>query len=357
MKLLISAGELSGDMHAARLVRAIKAIDPSIEFYGMGGPQMEAAGVRIIADLTACSTVGLIEPIRYLPEFIDAFRHILKETQLVKPDLFIPVDFQGFNNLLLRTLQHRGIPSIYYIGPQEWQWGTDKGGRSIVSSTVKILAIFKDEYEFFKRIGGRPIFIGHPLQDIAVSTLSREELCRRYGLDQNQRYITVFPGSRNQEIAHTMPVLIETAVQLQREYDDIQVAVSVIDNRFEKPIRKAMARHGLEAILVNDRSYDLIKHSSLSLVTSGTITLEHGILGTPHICAYRFSDLSYLIAKLFFGRRFRKIPYFSLPNMLLRRRVIPEFLQDYANVSAMTKAAKQILDSAEKDRQIRTELD
>ncbi|NBV84401.1 hypothetical protein EBR57_09840, partial [bacterium] len=299
---------------------------------------------------------GLVEPIRYLFRYIEAFRAVIKGANGRLPDLFIPVDFQGFNNVLLGSLRQMGVPGIYYIGPQEWQWGTDSGGRSVVSRTVKILAIFKEEYDFFKRIGGRPVFIGHPLVDIVKSMVSRDEFCGRYNLDPSQRIVTVFPGSRKQEMKHTMPVLIETAVELQRDIEGLQFVVSVVDDRYESQIRNAMVKYGLEAIVVRGRSYDLIRHSALSLVTSGTITLEHALLGTPHICAYRFSDISYLVAKLIFGRRFRKMPYFSLPNMLLHRRVIPEFLQDYANVYAMKKAAKAILEDSDRDLQIRGEL-
>jgi len=356
MNILISAGELSGDMHAARLVKAVQAMDPTIQFWGIGGPLLAEAGVEIVADLTDCSTVGLVEPIRYLFRYIEAFRAVIKGANGRLPDLFIPVDFQGFNNVLLGSLRQMGVPGIYYIGPQEWQWGTDSGGRSVVSRTVKILAIFKEEYDFFKRIGGRPVFIGHPLVDIVKSMVSRDEFCGRYNLDPSQRIVTVFPGSRKQEMKHTMPVLIETAVELQRDIEGLQFVVSVVDDRYESQIRNAMVKYGLEAIVVRGRSYDLIRHSALSLVTSGTITLEHALLGTPHICAYRFSDISYLVAKLIFGRRFRKMPYFSLPNMLLHRRVIPEFLQDYANVYAMKKAAKAILEDSDRDLQIRGEL-
>ncbi len=356
MNILISAGELSGDMHAARLVLAVKAMDPSIHFFGIGGPMMAEAGVEIIADLTDCSTVGLVEPLRYIPRYIDAFRSTMKAAHHRLPDLFIPVDFQGFNNVLLGSLRQMGVPGIYYIGPQEWQWGTDRGGRSVVSRTVKILAIFKEEYDFFKRIGGRPVFIGHPLVDIVKSEVSRYELCARYSLDPTQRIVTVFPGSRSQEMRHTMPVLIETAVELQRDVEGLQFVVSVVDDRYEAQVRRAIVKYGLEATVVRGRSYDLIRHTTLSLVTSGTITLEHALLGTPHICAYRFSDISYLIAKLVFGGRFRKMPFFALPNMLLHRRVIPEFLQDYANVYAMKKAAKAILQDSDRELQIRSEL-
>ncbi len=356
MKIFISAGEISGDMHAARLVEAIRAMDPSVKFFGIGGPALRDAGVEIIADLTPCSTVGLIEPLRYIPSFIDAFKRAIDAVNHAKPDLFIPVDFQGFNNLLLRAFRRMGIPAIYYIGPQEWQWGTDAGGRSVIQRTVKILAIFKAEYDFFKRIGGRPIFIGHPLLDVVKSTESKHSVCHQLGLDPTQRIITVFPGSRPQEMRHTMPILIETAAALQREVDGVQFVVSSVDDRFQAAIVSEMASHGLEATLVRGRSYDLIRHADLSLVTSGTVTLEHAILETPHICAYRFSDFSFLVAKLVFGAKLRRIRFFSLPNMLLKRRVVPEFLQDYANVFAMKKAAKQILLEPERSQQIKLEL-
>jgi lipid-A-disaccharide synthase len=297
-----------------------------------------------------------VEPIWYLPQFFDAFKRVMKSVGHVKPDLFIPVDFQGFNNLLLGAVRQIGVPGIYYIGPQEWQWGSDHGGRSVIQRTVKILAIFKEEYEFFKRIGGRPVLIGHPLLDTVVSTLSKDEVVANYSLDPDARIVTIFPGSRPQEMKHTMPVLIETAVELQREVDGLQFVVSIVDDRFEDTIKRAMVKYGLEATLVRGRSYDLIKHASLSLVTSGTVTLEHAILETPHLCAYRFSDISYLMAKLIFGGRLRRLRFFALPNLLLKRRVIPEFLQDYANVHAMKKAAKLILQDPDRELQIRQEL-
>ncbi|NBV41959.1 lipid-A-disaccharide synthase [bacterium] len=355
-KILISAGEISGDMHAARLVRAIKAIDPTVEFYGIGGKELEAAGVEIIYDLSPYSTVGLIEPLIHLPQFIDAFRKVIERVRQDPPRLFIPVDFQGFNNLLMKAVRRLAVPTIYYFGPQEWQWGTEDGGRAMIRDTVKILAIFKEEFEFYKRIGGRPVFIGHPLVDIVKSDMSREALCGQYMLDPKQKIISIFPGSRQQEINQTMPLLIQTAAVLQKSMDHLQFVVSIVDPRFEKPIIRALIKYGLEATLVRGRSYDLIRHTHLSLVTSGTITLEHAILGTPHICAYRFSDVSYLIGRMLFGHRFRKMRYFALPNILFKRRVVPEFLQGYANLTALKKAAKSLLIDRARYNQMKSDL-
>jgi len=345
-KIMMSAGEVSGDIHGARLVEEIKKIDPTIQFLGMGHSRMAEAGVDIKADLSVVSTIGFIEPLRYLPQIVMTYFKMKKLLKTERPDVLIPIDYQGYHMLLIKAAKKVGVPVIYYIAPQEWQWGTEEGGRSVIENTDRILSIFKEEELFYNRLGGHATYIGHPIIDLAQSTVEKWDFYRKFGIDEDKRIISIFPGSRPQELKHTFPMLLEAAKQLSNQFDDLHIFVSIVSPKFEADIKATVRSQNMEDRIkyyANQNQCDLIANTTLSLTTSGTITLEHAVLGTPFIANYRFGKLSFWLATKILGEKVKKIKFISLPNIFLDRKIAPEFLQGQCTPDVIASEAISLL--------------
>ena len=348
-KIFISAGEMSGDSHGSKLVHEIKAIDPSVEFIGMGSSLMEKEGVRLFADLTKKSTMGLIEPLVHIPHIYMTYLRMLKVIKKEKPDLVVVIDFQGYHMVLIDAVKKMGIPVVYYISPQEWQWGTEEAGKNVVRLTDKIISIFPEEAEFYNRLGGNAVYVGHPILDIAKSNLTRKQFYENLQIQDSQRLLTIFPGSRMQEIKHTFPVLLKSAVAIAEKTENVQIVVSVPKPYFQKKIKMEAAKYkNKPIILYTGNNYDLIAGSSLSLTKSGTITLEHAVMGAPFIAGYRFNWISYLILNAIFAEARKKMKYITLPNLLLKKMAYPEFIQDDLNLENITREGLSILNDPER---------
>ena len=356
--IMISAGEVSGDVHGAKLVQEIKKLDPSISFFGMGHTRLKNEGVRIDADLATVSTIGFVEPLRYIPKILCTYFKMKKLMAEQKPDVLVPIDYQGYHMVLLGAAKKLNIPAIYYISPQEWQWGTEQGGKNVVAVTDKILSIFKEEVAFYNSLGGNAVYVGHPLLDLAQSDIGKDEFCKKYHLDSSKKIVSIFPGSRPQEIRLTFPILLEAASQILQKAPNVQIIVSISSEKFENEIRTRVSKNPLfkKVIFYKDNQYDLIANSYLSLTTSGTVTLEHAILETPCLVAYKFGRVSFWLAKKLIGEKFKKIKFIALPNILLREEVVPEFLQDACDPSKIAKKALSLLTDETKYKEIKQNL-
>ncbi|MFC1752880.1 lipid-A-disaccharide synthase [Thermoproteota archaeon] len=340
---MISAGEVSGDRIGAKLVEKIHEKRPEIEMYGMGGDYLRKKNVNIYVDVTDFSTVGFIEPVLYFPKLLHAF-WIMKELLKTKrPDVLIVIDYQGFHMQLLKHAKKLGIPAAYFVAPQEWQWGTDEGGKLVSDHVTKVLAIFKQENEFYQRLGADVEFIGHPVRDLVVPEFSKEIVYRKLNIPKNNKLLALFPGSRKQELKYTAPHFIAAARCLQQNLSGLSVVISVVKPKWENQIKDMCEQQGLnDPILYTGNSHNLIEASDVSLVTSGTITLEHAVLAKPFITAYRFPDYSYWLTKKILGKRFKRLTYFSLPNMLLDEFVTPEFRQKDVNKDTLCEVGLRL---------------
>jgi len=347
--VFIAAGEVSGDMHGAALAQALWEADPSLTIVGTGGLKMKAAGVKLIADFTRMSTIGLLEPLKYIHKYIGIGLIIKQWLKMHRPSIFIPIDNQGFNFFLLKTTQKLGIPSYYYFAPQEWQWGTPEGGRKVAQMVDHILAVFEPEAQFYQAIGANVTFIGHPLLDTTTPTQSKEEFCTTHQLDPTRPILALFPGSRNQELTLTAPILFETAKALQIQHPQLQWVTSIAAPHCEKQIQALIASHHFSQMTLVHESVNLINACTTSLVTSGTITLEHAILQKPCVVAYKFAPLSYFVLTKFFAKKVNRIKFMALPNLIADQLVLPEFLQKKATVSALSQALTKFLDPTSHD--------
>lgn len=319
--LLLSAGEASGDMYAARLATALKRrLDVAI--FGMGGPQMRAAGVEIITDYSEVSVVGITEVLKRLPSLIRAMRRLVDAAQQRRPALAILTDFPGFHLRLARKLRPKGIRNVYYICPQFWAWRPWRANL-VRRRFAEALCIFPFEEKFYADAGVPVKFIGHPLVGNVQATLTRESFCREYGLEESGRIITVLPGSRRGEIAHHLPVLVEGLREIRRRIaGPPQIVVAVAPALDAARLQKSFpADWG--ARFIADDTYNALGAADLAIVSSGTATVETALLGKPMIVVYRLSPITARLAKPLV-----KTKFFGMVNLIAGRSVVPELIQD-----------------------------
>ncbi len=356
-KIFISTGEISGDLHASKLVQALKKLNPNLIFYGIGHEKLKAEGVNLIDDLTTASTIGILEPILHLPKIISSLNKAKKFIKEEKPDLVITVDYQGFHLLLLKAIRELNIPAVYYIAPQEWQWGTKKGGQKVVDVTDLILAIYPEEAKFYQELGAKTTYIGHPLLDIVKEDITKEEFYHQLNIPKNKKIISIFPGSRAQELKLTFPILLSAAKELKHKYSDLAVIVSIASPKFAEQIKNTTKKVLSDAYFYQGNSYNLINSTYFSLSTSGTITLEHALLGTPAIVGYKFGKFSALIIRLFFEKALKeKVKFLALPSIILKEKVLPEFLQEEFTIKNVLASAELLLNDQNEYNLIKANL-
>ncbi|MBT5954581.1 lipid-A-disaccharide synthase [bacterium] len=345
LKIMISAGEISGDRYGAQLVQELSKSNEDISFYGMGHRAMENSGVQLLANLSGQSTIGVLEPLLYLPKILKALQKMKAFLRKERPDVFIAIDFQGFNMMVCKEAKKLGIPVVYFISPQEWQWGTESGGKKVTECTDKILSIFKEEVPFYSKLGGDPVFIGHPMCDIAKSESIKDMFLKKENLDSSKDILALFPGSRAQEIKHVWPVIGQAAQELTERFPKLQMVLAVADVELIPKIKESFTPSS-PLKFYEGSPYDLMKHTRLSLVTSGTVTLEHMLIGTPFIANFRFHPISYWIIKKLVGKKFfERVKFISLPNILAKRKIVPENIQDDCNVERLVSQAVNFLEN------------
>ena len=316
--LLISAGEASGDMYAARLATALqKRLD--VALFGMGGPQMRAAGVDVITDYKEVSVVGITEILSHLPSLIRAMRRLVSEAQRRKPPFAILTDFPGFHLRLARKLRPLGVRNIYYICPQFWAWRPWRV-RIVRRRFAQALCIFPFEEAFFGSAGVPTKFIGHPLVGAVNATQSREDFCRQQNLDPSQPIVTILPGSRHAELAQHMPVIREACAQIQQQRPtQFVVAAAAHSNLHEL---KTGWNSALSLRIVEGLTYNALAAADAAIVSSGTATVEAALLDVPMVVVYRVTPLTALLAKPLV-----RTSYFSMVNLIAERTVVPELIQ------------------------------
>jgi lipid-A-disaccharide synthase len=344
-QILISAGEASGDMYAARLATALQKRTGAYLF-GMGGPRMRESGVELVADASTIAVVGITEVFHRLPAVWRAWRALEREAVRRKPALAITVDSPGFNFGLARRLKKHGFRNVYFIGPQIWAW-RPRRMRWIQRRFERVLVIFPFEEAIYRKAGVIVDFVGHPLVDSVHATMTREEFAARFGLDAKRQIVVVLPGSRPSEIRRSMPIITEACERVQKDHEAqfaVAVALGVKRNIFEK-----YARSGVRWTFAEGATYDALAAADCAIVSSGTATVEAALLGTPMVVVYRLSRLTAMIA-----RRLVTTSLFAMVNLISGRQVTPELIQEKFTASALEKELRNLLDSPEaRERQKR----
>jgi lipid-A-disaccharide synthase len=316
--ILLSAGEASGDMHAARLARAIQErVD--VEIFGMGGPQMRAAGVEIVTDYTQVAVVGITEILKHLPSLLRAMNHLVMESERRKPVLAILTDFPGFHLRLARKLCARGIRNVYYICPQFWAWRPWRVNL-VRRRFVKALCIFPFEEKFFRGAGVSTEFIGHPLVGAVRPTKDKLQFCSEHGLDTGRALVTVLPGSRAGELEHHLPVLRE-GCRLIHTKKPTQFVVAAAHGR-DVELLQAGWPQGLAVRVIENDTYNALAAADASIISSGTATVEAALLDAPMVVIYCVSPLTAALAKPLV-----RTSFFSMVNLIAEKQVVPELVQ------------------------------
>ncbi|MEK6776622.1 MAG: lipid-A-disaccharide synthase [bacterium] len=333
-RIMIIAGEASGDLHASSLVLEIRKLLPNVCFTGIGGSRMREIGVDLILDNREIAVTGFSEVFSKIRTILRAFR-LVKETILrVRPDLLILLDFPDFNLRVAKTARRMGIPVLYYISPQVWAWRRGRV-RAIQGLVEKIMVILPFEASLY---GDKGVFVGNPLLDVVRPSLTADEAREQFGIRKESPVVALLPGSRENEIRQLLPLFLKAAHLIREQVPDIQyllpVAPTVSDDEVEPMIQKA----GIPIRLVRDRAYDAIALSDFAVVASGTATLETAILGVPMMIVYKMSRMSYFMAS-----RLVRVPHIGLINMVAGERIVPELVQDQLTPERIMEEALHVL--------------
>ena len=350
-KIIIVAGEASGDLHASNLVKSLKQLNPSLEFFGLGGHKMQEAGVKIFYNLLDLAVVGIFEVLKNLSKFKKIFNELLEKIDQLKPDLVILVDYPGFNLRLAKQVKKRNIPIVYYISPQVWAWG--KGRINLIKKYVdKMLVIFEFERKFYQDYGIEANFVGHPLLDIVGPKFSKEEFIKNLNLDTNKKIISLLPGSREKEVKTLLPIMLETAKIISRKLPQVQFLILKAAGLDKEIFSQITGKYsGLNLGLIDDQTYDGLNISDFAIVASGTATIETTILEKPMVIVYKVSLLTWL-----YLRRAVKVPYIGMVNIVRGRKFIPEFIQYDATPQRIATEILSIICDTEKISLIKQQL-
>lgn len=319
MRLLISAGEASGDMYGAALLDALRRIAPEpVEAFGLGGERMRTAGCETIVDARDVAVVGIAEVVTHLPRIYREFQRLVREADRRKPDVAVLIDFPDFHFRLARALHARGIPVVYYVSPQLWAWR--RGRIRLVQQYVKkMLVIFPFEEGFYREHGVDVEFTGHPLAELAMEPEPRQSFAARYQLDPAKPWIGLLPGSRRKEVQMILPTLLQAAQLLGSEYEYLLPVASTLDESWMRRLVTILAAP--RVTLTSDARQTLVQ-SRAAMVASGTATVEAAVLGTPFVMVYRVAPLSWRV-----GRRLVKLTHFAMPNLIAGREIVRELVQ------------------------------
>lgn len=322
-RVFIIAGDPSGDIHAGNLVRALRELCPGIRLAGHGGPQMKKAGVKILSNIVEdLAIIGFTGVVKNFPQIRRLYLRTVNFLEKHRPDALLLVDYPGFNLRMAAEAKKLGIPVIYYISPQVWAW---RRGRikTIAQVVDKMIVIFPFEEGLFRQAGVDVTYVGHPLLDLILVDMDREEICRHFGLDPAKKLIGLVPGSRKSEIDGMLPVMLRAAERLAEKMPDVQFALPRAATISENYLRRHIDRCRAPVCIADRYRYNLRAAFDFAWVTSGTATLETAILLTPMIIVYRVNWLTWLI-----GKRFMTLACIGLPNIIAGDIVVPELLQD-----------------------------
>ncbi len=361
MRLLISTGEVSGDLQGSFLIKALRreAVRRSLplELVAIGGPRMAAAGAELIADTVSIGAIGLLEA---LPLVLPTLKVQNKVEEFLKkkpPDFVILIDYMGPNIRLGNKFRKNqpNIPIIYYIAPQEWAWRLGDGGTTdLIGFTDKILAIFKTEAEFYKERGGDVVWVGHPMIDTLKALPSRTNALKKLGIGNDKKLILLMPASRPQEIRYLMPVLAKAAALIQQYEPSAYVIVPAGLPSFEEPLKDSLNTFGVDGRVIPAVDTDELKPfiyaaSDLALCKSGTVNMELALNGIPQIIGYKVSRITAFLA--------RKVLHFNVDhispvNLLLKERLLPELVQEAFTPEAILDLAIPMLNNPKRRMQI-----
>jgi lipid-A-disaccharide synthase len=339
-EILISAGEASSDMYAARLAAALRA-RTGARLFGMGGNRMAEAGVELIVDYHDVAVVGISEVLHKIPTVIGVQRRLASEAVRRCASLAILVDSPGTHLGVARRLKNNRIRVGYFIGPQVWAWRPGRV-RVVKRLVERMVVIFPFEVEIYREAGVPVDFVGHPLVDVVRPSMNRAEFAARHGLDPDRPIVTLLPGSRRSEIERHYPLIMEACERLSRgtpSRGPIQFVLAAAP-ALGRELFAPYARQGVSVTRVEGATYDALAAGDCAIVASGTATVESALLGTPMVVVYRVSPTSAFVL-----RRMVRSPFIAMVNLIAGRRVVPELIQDQFTSAALEEEVRKLLES------------
>lgn len=328
-------------MYGAQLVEALQRRDSQLEFFGVGGDRMRAAGCDIVVDAKDLSVVGITEILSHLPKIYGLYRRLIAEADRRKPDLAIVIDSPAFNWRVARQMKKRGIPVVYYVAPQFWAWRQGRV-RLLREYIDKALVIFPFEKKFYCDRGVDATFVGHPLAELPNPAINRNEYAAQFHLDSTKPWITLMPGSRVKEVRMNLPTILEAAAQLGRDYEFVLPVAPTLDRTFLQNLI------GGQNITLVPESLPALWHSRAGIIASGTATVEAAMMRTPFVMVYRVSALTYWL-----GRPRVKVPRFAMVNLIAGEQVVPELVQqDFTPQNVVVRLQEILPDGPARERML-----
>jgi lipid-A-disaccharide synthase len=335
-RIMIVAGEASGDLHGSDLAREIMARDPRCDLFGIAGEQMRAAGVRALVKTEDIHGLGLSELASTITRTVRAFGALRRIIRREKPDLVILIDYAEFNLILSGVAKRAGVPVLYYITPQVWAWRRGRVGK-LVERADRLAVVLPFEAQIFAPAGDRVSFVGHPLLDRVKPAQDRAATLKRHGIAPGSRLLAILPGSRRAEVRYLLRPMVEAARVLARDHGLVPaLALAPTLSRAEL----AAAGVDLEGMhIIEGDTYSIIAASELGLVTSGTATLETALLACPMVIAYKVSPLTYILGRVLITG----VDFIGMPNILAGRQIVPELIQGQVTARNLVRAAEPLL--------------
>jgi lipid-A-disaccharide synthase len=353
LRFAIVAGETSGDALGGALIAALRERAPQIEFRGVAGPAMRAAGCEALADAHELAVMGLIEPLRHLPRLLRLRAMLIRRLAAWQPDVFIGIDAPAFNLGLAARFKSLGIATVQYVSPQVWAWRQGRV-RSIARRCDLVLCLLPFEPAFYASHAVRAEFVGHPLADQIPLRSDRARARSALGLDAGRTVLAVLPGSRLGEVQRLTPPFIAAALQLSARHPGLQLlapmATAAVRAEFERLLAAIPGASALQLRLLDGQARSALSAADVALVASGTATLEALLCRCPMVVGYRVGAVTALLLRTL---RLVRLPYFALPNLLSREALVPEFFQQALRSERLTAAIEQILADASRREYLR----
>jgi len=339
-------------MYGAQLIEALRraavaTVPPQtfpsdrLEFFGVGGDRMRAAGCGTVVDAKDLAVVGITEILSHLPKILGLYRHLIREADRRKPDLAIVIDSPAFNWRVARQMKRRGIPTVYYVAPQFWAWRQGRV-RLLRDYIDKTLVIFPFEEKFYRDRGVDATFVGHPLTELPPPAVSRADYASQFHLDPNKPWITLMPGSRVKEVRMNLPTILESAAKLGSAHEFLLPVAPTLDRSFLSSLI------GTQKITLVPEALPVLFHSRAAIVASGTATVEAAMMNTPFVMVYRVSPLTYTL-----GKPRVKVPRFAMVNLIAGEEVVPELVQhDFTAMNVVTKLKEILPDGPARNRML-----
>jgi lipid-A-disaccharide synthase len=342
LRFAFVAGEASGDQLGAGLIAEIKRRHPDAEFVGVGGELMRTAGQQIWHDYHALAVMGLVEVLKHLPRLLRLRKHLLHQLLAWKPDIFIGIDAPDFNLGLEKKLKQAGIKTVHYVSPSVWAWRASRA-KKIGQSANSVLCLFPMEPPIYSQYGVDAHFVGHPMADRFALSPNQAHARLPLNLASENPVLSILPGSRLSEIEKLLPIFLDAALQLQKSYPALQIAIPAANEKCETAIKAITQNFTLQNFHVySGQSHEVMIAADVILLASGTAALEAMLAKRPMVVAYKISPITYFIVKTF---GLLKVDNVSLPNVLANKRIIPELMQSQCTpenlVSELTRLLNQ----------------